>query len=178
MPHVTHFERTPDGQYTSIEQFIEGDELPEGTTFVGFDAVAFARATGQVALVIGVDCDTITDGGDALVVDSTDERWEVEATNAEDGGFAISYYGLGPAIINALVEHGVEDPQLKPDCLKIIQHVGVIRGIDYVGDGPLDMIGPVRRSLNMLPLPYTDVNAGEEIDRIAMRGEIDPNDFL
>lgn len=177
MTLVTHFGRTPDGEYTSIEQFFDGGDIPEGTTFVGFDAVKFAQATGRVAVIGGVEYDTIEDNGSFLGVENTDDRWEVEAT-IENDNINFRYYGLGSKMISALVEHGIEDPKLTADCLQVVQHIDVIGGsIDYIADGPLDFIATKRYSGDTVPRTDSEVSTVPEIGLLsAFRAN--PDDYL
>lgn len=175
MTLVTHFGRTHDGQYTSIEQFFDGNDIPEGTTFVGFDAVKFAEATGQIAVLYGVERDAIEEGS-LLLVENTDERWDVGA-RVENDNISLQYYGLGPRMISALAERGVEDPKLTADCIKVVQHIDEVRSIDYIGDGPLDLTGENRYSSDFLPVPHTDVAITPENDLLSAF-HADPNDEL
>lgn len=176
MTLVTNFERAPDGTYMSIEQEFDGSDIPEGSTFVGFDAVAFARSTGQVALLYDVGYDAIEDGS-LLYVDNTDERWEVWSTIDDNNSIRLQYYGLGPKMISTLVEQGLENPELTADCLKVVQHIDVVRGIDYVGEGSLDFMAKKRFSSDSLPAPYTDVGNAEGVLLSAIRANIDPGDY-
>jgi hypothetical protein len=175
MTLVTNFERTPDGQYTSIEQVFDGGDIPEGSTFVAFDAVKFARSTGQVALVIGIEYGTIEEDGSALVVENRDDRWQVWGT-IEDGALNLRYYGLGSAMMSALIEQGVEKPELSADCLKVAQRIDVIRGIHYIGDGPLDHTAKDRRN-DTLPAPGTDISPTPE-GEVMVAVTADPHDYL
>jgi|GEM_PF-2979398 len=159
MTSVTNFEHNPDGSYATIEQNISGNDIPEGSTFVAFDSLAFARSTGQVA-ISEIKCDRV-EGGNILSVENRDNRWLMWAS-IRDGKVNLTYRDLGLSMIAVLAERGVEIPDLSPDSLRVKQHIDVIRGVDYVGDGPMDLTSENQYEDSTLPAPYSDVELTPE----------------
>lgn len=154
MTSVTNFEHNPDGSYAAIEQNINGNDIPEGSTFVAFDSLAFARSTGQVA-ISEIKCDRV-EGGNILGVENRDNRWLMWAS-IRDGKVNLTYRDLGLSMIEALAERGAEIPKLTNDCLRVKQHVDIVRGVDYVGDGPMDLTSENQYEDSTLPAPHSDV---------------------
>jgi len=177
MPLVTNFERDENGQYLSIEQLLDGQDIPEGSTFVAFDSVKFAQATGQVAIADIEVVGTVT--GSVLNVDNKDKRWRLWATIKSNTNLQAHYLGLGPAMIEALRQHGIEQSELTADFLRVKQRVDGVKNIDYIGDGPMELTSDSRCDDGFLPAPYSDVAVTPEGAFLtAVRTNLDPSDHL
>jgi hypothetical protein len=156
MSSYSVFERDRNGKIWRIHQEIDSAEMPENSTFVAFDAVAFARATGQLALIAGITCDSTSDSFMAAV-DNRDNRWDVDA-NFTNGTLDLNYKAPGASTFKALTEHFGHPMYIRP-VVGVTQHIDAIYSCDYVGDGQMSRMGLARESVEegYLPAPGTQL---------------------
>jgi hypothetical protein len=153
MPYITRFSRTPDNSYESIEQVLGPDgyedmQFPEGMNVV-FDAAAFARSTGQLALAPKVELKyargtfvCIANAGQWMMFDT--------ATEPTDTGLNITHTHVRPGFViaHALGRREAETVWLQPE-VSVMQSIsGLSEDSVVVSEGPMELTG---QKLDELP---------------------------